>query len=163
MGFSRSILVSLFLVSALLTAASTAQADNINTSGTACHALDGSQSGSISYGADGVVNTSASAVPIICPLPRWPLSSGATSGQLYVDGYVYDNASVSCTVYMYDYTAVFLGSQSFQVASTGNAFVAFDQGLTFSASLLPTWAYAAVFCTLPAFKRGSILGVTSIR
>src|ERR1041385_6134837 len=102
MGFSRSILVSWLLVSALLTAASTAQADNINTSGTACHALDGSQSGSISYGADGVVNTTASAVPIICPLPRFPLSIGATIGGFYVDGIVFDGNVTSCTVFITD-------------------------------------------------------------
>jgi hypothetical protein len=163
MGFMRSISVSLFFVGALLAIASVAQADNINTSGTACRAFSGSQSGSISYTSFGVVNVTASAVPIICPLPRFPLSSGATSGQLYVDGFVFDGGLTSCTVYVTDYTGAFLGSQSFQNGAGGGASMTFDQPVSFSSSVLSTWAYAAVFCNLAANGRGSIFGITSIR
>ncbi len=135
-----------------------ASATNINTSGTACHAYNAAQVADIDYIQSGARNYATSPRSVICPVPREPLASGATTGYVYVDGSNAAGTSTSCTLSSYNYNGTFLGSVSFTSSAA-----TYDNGLSLTSAQLSTFAYTAVLCTLPANSGSTIFGVTAIQ
>lgn len=127
-------------VSGLVGVSSRAYAVNSNISGTACTSYYGSQTGDFEYSGPGILNVAASGTSdyIVCPVVRSPTSSNQVTA--YLDGSVPAGSTAFCTLYSFDYTGTFLGSQS---SSNNNTF---DVLLSVPGSY---YGNASVICLLP--------------
>lgn len=139
----------------LLSLSSTANAVNANNSGTTCKNYNASQVTDIDYVPSGTRNLNASSRYVICPIVRSPTSS-SYAVNVYVDGFAAAGRSISCTLYSYDFTGTFLGSQSFPTARTGT----FDQYLSVAGHY---WSNASVLCLLPGSAGGIIYDVDVVQ
>lgn len=138
---------------------SSAGATNINSHGTICHHYNASQSADIDFVTSGTYNISSSSRSVICPVPRAPLASGATSGGFYIDGYNPTGKTTSCTLYSYNFNGSYLGSSSFSITTAGS----FDKYVSLTSDQLSYFAYTSVLCTLPDSSSAKIYGITAIQ
>ena len=157
------IFCSLLLAGTVVPLSDTAYAGNLNTSGVMCQNFNASQALDIDYLSNAVRNINPSARPVICSIPRSPLSVNA-SPQFFVDGHNNANTCTSCTVTMYHFTGVVAESQSFSHCAPAESSSNWDHLLTFPALLGPdTFDYASMLCTLPGNGEGLIFGVTALQ
>ena len=139
----------------LLSLSSNAYAVNANNSGTSCRNYNAAQVADIDYLASGTRNLNASSRYVICPIVR-STTSASYAVNVYVDGFAAAGKSISCTLYSYDFTGTFLGSQSFPTARTGT----FDQYLSVAGHY---WSNASVLCLLPGSAGGIIYDVDVVQ
>ena len=139
----------------LLSHPGNAYAVNANNSGTSCKNYNAAQVADIDYLASGTRNLNASPRYVICPIVRSP-TSASYGVNVYVDGFAAAGRTISCTLYSYDYTGNYLGSQSFPAARTGT----FDQYLSVAGSY---WGNASVLCLLPGSAGGLIYDVDVVQ
>ena len=132
-----------------------AYAVNANNAGTSCRNYNASQVTDIDYLPNGTRNLNASSRFVICPIVRSP-TSASYAVNVYVDGFAAAGRTISCTLYSYDYTGAFLGSQSFPAARTGT----FDQYLSVAGHY---WSTASVLCLLPGSASGIIYDVDVVQ
>lgn len=132
-----------------------AYAVNANNSGTSCKNYNAAQVADIDYLPSGTRNLNASSRYVICPVVR-STTSVSNRVNVYVDGFAAAGRTISCTLYSYDFTGTFLGSQSFPAARTGT----FDQYLSVAGSY---WGNASVLCLLPASAGGVIYDVDVVQ
>lgn len=132
-----------------------AYAVNANNAGTICKNYNASQVADIDYLPNGTRNLNASSRYVICPIVRSP-TSASYAVNVYVDGFAAAGRTISCTLYSYDYTGTFLGSQSFPSARTGT----FDQYLSVPGHY---WGTASVLCLLPGSAGGIIYDVDVVQ
>lgn len=139
---------SLLTIGALASLATTAAADQINTSGTLCQNFNANQALDIDYLATGVRNINAASRPVVCSIPRSPLPAGVNA-TFDVDGSNAAGTTTPCTLFIYSFGGTILQTASFNLPGT----VAFAGVGTFD--------YADVLCTLPGNANGVLFGVTS--
>jgi len=162
----KSRLISLFAVAALVilawSPASQVQAANITVKGGSCHALQflpTTVPEPLHFSDGSIANpTGDSRYTVVCDVPRQPLAATATAGGFYVDGTNFPGQQTTCTLASFNFTGVFLGSQTFT-----ESFTTYDHFVSLPASQLGTWAYIALTCSLPASGFGSFIGVTSVQ
>ena len=158
-SFSLKKIVSLLVLGTLsvTTAFSAVSAANINTFAAACHAAHGNEQGDITVNPTGLVNTNAIARSVACSMTRSPLAGGANA-KFFVDGMNFNGASTTCVLQSFDFNGTFLGSTSFVTSAA-----TYDQTLTLSGTLVPTFAYVTLFCAMPGNQNGLLLGLTSVQ
>jgi len=151
---------SALLAGTLAAIGGTAQADNINTSGTICQSFLGSQTVAIDHLANGVRNVNAAPRRVTCSIPRSPLPA-AVAPRFRVAGHNNVNSCTACTLTLYRPNGVTAATQSFMqcapvpAATNWNRLVLFPLGLNFD--------YASLLCTLPGNGAGLLFGVTAIQ
>lgn len=127
-----------------------AYAVNANHGGPICRNYNAPEVADIDYLTNGVRNLNPNSRYVICPLVRSPTSTNVVN--LFVDGSANSGTTISCTLFSYDFTGRFLGSQSFPAPRTG----VFDQFLTVPGSF---WGTANVLCLLPGNAAGLIYDI----
>lgn len=152
---------SLCLASALALGEGSAEAQNLNTSGTACRNYNASEALDVDYFTNAARNINPSPRSLICPIPRSPLTAQPFPA-FYIDGHNAPNTSTSCTVTVYNYTGAGLASFFF-TQTAGATPLDWDQPVNFTLAQLPTFAYASVLCTVPGGGNGLIYGMTAIQ
>lgn len=163
--FSKRIMAVGFLAAiTLVSLGHAARADNINTSGNVCHALDGFEITDIEYWSDGVMNSAGSARDVVCALPRSPLTT-AGPGSFYVDGVNFGGSTTSCTLFVYTYFHQLVSATTFTEPVNPGASVTWDHLV--SVPSLGVYDYVSLMCALPGTPNGApvatLLGVTSVQ
>ena len=152
---------SLCITGALVPLGATAQAGNINTSGTICQNFNAAQALDIDYFTTAVRNVNAAARPVVCSVPRSPLPTGTTP-QFFVDGHNNASTCTTCTLTMYRFTGVIAATQSFTQCAPATGATTWDHLVSFPSLPGPdTFDYASLLCTLPANGAGLLYGVTT--
>jgi hypothetical protein len=156
--FSKSMLFgSLLLIGLVTSFAHTAEAGNINTSGTICQNFFAGEAQDVDFLSTGVRNINPSPRYIICSVARSPLAAGATA-LFYVDATNYSNTTTSCTLTVYTYYGAYVTSLSF-TRGPGT----WEQSVSFAPGVVGTWDYASLLCYLPGNGNGVIHGVFSVQ
>lgn len=142
------------------------QAANINMTAANCQPTDRSQQEvwHLSGGTSNNQNafTGAHTLDLTCDVPRSPLVAGATSGGFYVDGDNIGGTRTDCVIFATSYTGAPLGGAGFTATTSS-----YDRFLSLPASMLTTFAYTNMSCTISningAGQYGRIRGVTSLQ
>jgi hypothetical protein len=162
---------SLLLAACLASSASTAYADNLNTSGTICHSLNSSEAQAITTSTFGVRNTtpgttSTSIRSIVCSVPRAPLASFGpfVVPSYFIDGRNNPGTCTQCTLSMYSFNGVTMATGTVTGCGT-NAPVDWDLAVPMPAIAAGSdiYAYASVTCKLPGNSDGVLYGITAIQ
>lgn len=141
------------LVGGAIGIADAATAQNINTHGAICNPYNASQALDIDYLTSGVRTIASSARPVICAVPRHPVTGPTQS--FYVDGSNSAGASTSCSLWSYNFNGVFQSSTSFTATEA-----VYDRFVTLASN--PFYAYTSLLCTLPANGGGVLFGITAL-
>jgi hypothetical protein len=131
-----------------------AYAVNANHSGTICKNYNAGQVMDIDYLTSGTRNLNVNSRYIICPIVRSPTSNNRLA--VYVDGIHYGTRTTTCTLYSYDYTGAFQGSQSFTFTGSGN----FDRYLSVPSTY---WAAGSVLCNIPGSATGVLRDIDVVQ
>ncbi|HEX7837646.1 MAG TPA: hypothetical protein VF469_09300 [Kofleriaceae bacterium] len=157
---------SLVLAGALGSCGAAAQAQNINTSALVCQNYQSGARENIYYREDGagVFRFDNDTSDIVCPIPRSPLSAGATP-TFFVDGLNVVGTSTRCTLTII--TPTNQGGPppvSFtEDGGTGPTSRIWRHTVTFPPDSVGPSDYASLRCTLPTGFNGTIRGVTSVQ
>ncbi|HXL82713.1 MAG TPA: hypothetical protein VN989_01145 [Casimicrobiaceae bacterium] len=135
--------------------ATTAQATNLNHSGTICKNFNASEVLDIDYLPNGTRNLNVSPRSVVCPIVRSPTSTNTLT--VYVDGKNSGAATTTCTLYSYNYTGAFMGSTSFTAGGT------YDRLLSLASPQAPNWAAASLICGLPGSAQGTIYDIDVVQ
>jgi hypothetical protein len=164
---NQVIIGSLFLAAGLAFSASSAHADNLNTSGTICRSAAGSQVEDISASAFGVRNTNVAMRSVVCSVPRSPLANfgPVVIPSYFIDGRNNPGTCTQCTLSMYRYTGVLSAMATVTGCATPIAPVDWDLAVPLPpvATGTDTYDYASVTCALPGSSNGVLYGITVIQ
>lgn len=143
-------------VFALLASTPRTEAANINSHGAVCQPLTSADAADLQYTNPGIRNAGTVNRLILCPIPRSPLPSGATSGGFFIDGDNDGGGSTTCSLVSFNFNSqMMLGASTFTRSGT------YDQFVSLPIAQLPAFAYVGLFCTLPP---GALMrGVTSLQ
>jgi hypothetical protein len=150
---------SLLFTVSLASFGAVANADNINTSGTACRSFFPSQALDIGYWEQAVLNLSSAPRTVICPVPR---SSNLPNfaATFFVDGHSDAELTTHCFFYVHNEKGQLIAAQEFispPLVQTG----AWEKAVVFAPNLVTRWDYASLKCILPANQTVRILGIAS--
>jgi hypothetical protein len=149
----RILLLSAVLCTLALTAVTPpVNAGGITVSAVDCHPVGVSQE-SLLHTWEGVQRT-LKAPPgpffISCSVPRSPLTTFGQSAVFRLTGYIYNGATMPCTLTSYDYTGVLLGSATVSLtAPPVQQWTRVVQEVSLPDGQLPYWAYTSLVCQQP--------------
>jgi hypothetical protein len=123
--------------------------------GTICKAYGNSNTANLYSYTNGVVNGSAAAMGVICPVVR-TIAAPASGFSVWVDGSG-GTGTAYCTLYSYNYTGAYLGSVSFN--ATGN----FTRLVTLPQAQVPFYSSQAVYCYLPGSSQGRLFDIEPVQ
>lgn len=133
--------------------ADAATSQSINTSGNVCNPFNASEALDIDYLLSGVRTIAAAPRPVICSLPRHPITGPAQSW--FLDGSNVAGQTTTCTLASFSFFGTLTGS----VTVTGGS-PTYD--ILASLPAVGFFDYVSVLCTVPANAGGVFFGAQAI-